>query len=90
MIFANSKLKSKEWYFMIYTFLRFNTSIHLVEAEPNLSYRTLRGHVDYSGELPDALTIILSGPVETDEAYVSTGAKGRARMGTLRGGAART
>ena len=26
-VFAHSKLSLKEWYFMIYVFLRFNTSI---------------------------------------------------------------
>ena len=41
-IFAHSKLKLKEWDFTIYTFLRFNTSIRQIEAELDLSYRTLR------------------------------------------------
>ncbi len=76
-IFAHSKLK--EWYFTIYTFLRFNTSIRQIEAELDLSYRTLRARVERSGELLDAPTITLSGPVEIDEVYVSTGLKGRER-----------
>jgi len=41
-IFAHSKLSLTEWYFMVYVFLRFNTSIRQVEAELNLSYRTVR------------------------------------------------
>ena len=41
-IFAHSKLSLKEWYFTIYVFLRFNTSIRQIEAELDLSYRTVR------------------------------------------------
>jgi len=74
-IFAHSKLK--EWYFTIYTLLRFNTNIRQIETEFDFSYRTLRGHVERSGELLDALSIKLSGPVELDEVYVSAGIKGR-------------
>jgi len=39
-IFAHSKLSLKEWFFTIYVFLRFNTSIRQIEAELDLSYRT--------------------------------------------------
>ncbi len=37
-IFAHSKLKLKKWYFTIYVFLRFNTSIWQIEAELDVSY----------------------------------------------------
>ena len=45
-IFAHSKLKLKEWYFTIYVFLRFNTSIRQIEVELDLSYRTVRRRVE--------------------------------------------
>jgi transposase-like protein len=38
-IFAHSKLSLKEWYFTIYVFLRFNTTIRQIEAEFDLSYK---------------------------------------------------
>ncbi len=49
-IFAHSKLPLKEWHFTIYVFLRFNTSIRQVEAELNLSYRTVERRVERSGK----------------------------------------
>jgi len=78
-IFAHSKLKLKEWYFTIYTFLRFNTSIRQIEAELDLSYRTLRERVEQFARTLDAPSITLTGPVEIDEVYVSAGLKGRER-----------
>ena len=78
-IFAHSKLKLKEWYFTIYVFLRFNTSIRQIEAELDLSYRTVRRRVERFASALDAPSITLSGPVEIDEVYVSAGKKGRER-----------
>ena len=78
-IFAHSKLKLKEWYFTIYTFLRFNTSIRQIEAEIDVSYRTLRERVEQFARTLDAPSLSLSGPVEIDEVYVSAGLKGRER-----------
>ena len=78
-IFAHSKLKLKEWYFTIYTFLRFNTSIRQIEAELDLSYRTLRERVEQFARTLDAPSITLSGLVEIDEVYVPAGLKGRER-----------
>ncbi len=78
-IFAHSKLKLKEWYFTIYTFLQFNSSIRQIEAELNVSYQTLRERVEQFARPLDASSVTLSGPVEIDEVYVSAGLKGRER-----------
>lgn len=78
-IFAHSKLTLKEWYFTIYVFLRFNTSIRQIKAELNLSYRTIRQRVERFARALDAPSLTLSGPVEIDEVYVSAGLKGRER-----------
>ena len=75
-IFAHSKLTLREWYFTIYVFLRFNTSIRQIEAELDLSYRTVRQRVECFARALDAPSITLSGPVEIDELYVSAGLKG--------------
>jgi len=78
-IFAHSKMKLKEWYFTIYVFLRFNASLRQIEAELDLSYRTVRRRVERFARALDAPVIRLSGPVEIDEVYVSAGLKGRER-----------
>ena len=78
-VFAHSKLSLKEWYLTIYVFSRFNTSIRQIEAELNISYRTLRRRVERYARALDAPSITLSGPAEIDEVYVSTGLKGRER-----------
>ena len=95
-IFAHSKLKLKEWYFTIYTFLRFNTSIRQIEAELDLSYRTLRERVEQFARTLDAPSISLSGPVEIDEctspldSRAASAPKSRARVACPREDAART
>jgi len=78
-IFAHSNLTLKEWYFTIYVFLRFNTSLRQIETELDLSYKTVRWRVERFGEALDAPAIRLSRPVEIDEVYVSAGQKGRER-----------
>ena len=60
-------------------FLRFNTSIRQIEAELDLSYRTVRRRVERFARALNARSITLSGPVEIDEVYVSAGLKGRER-----------
>jgi len=80
-IFAHSKLSLTEWYFTIYVFLRFNTSIRQIEAELDVSYRTLRERVERFARALDAPSMQLSGPVEIDELYVSAGVKARERDG---------
>lgn len=78
-IFAHLKRSLKEWYFTIYEFWHFNTSIRQIEAELNCSYRTVRRRVERFARALDAPSITLSGPVEIDELYVSAGLKGRDR-----------
>jgi hypothetical protein len=58
---------------------RFNASLHQIEAELDLSYRTVRQCVERSCEALNAPAIRLSGPVKIDEMYVSAGLKGRER-----------
>ena len=60
-------------------FLRFNTNIRQIEAEIDLSYRTVRRRVERFARVLDTPAIRLSGPVEIDEVYVSAGLKGRER-----------
>jgi len=78
-IFAHSKLKLKEWYFTIHTFLQFNTSVRQNEAELDLSYSTLRERVEQFARTLDAALLSLPGPVEIDGVYVSAGLKGGER-----------
>ena len=63
-IFAHAKIALTEWFFAIYSFLRFNTSIRQLEAELDISYRTLRQRIERAGEALDAPSLSLSGPVE--------------------------
>lgn len=63
----------------MYSFLRFNTSIRQIEAELDVSYRTLRRRVEQFTRTLDAPSIDLVGPVEIDEVYISAGLKGRER-----------
>ncbi len=65
--------------FTFYSFLRFNTSILQLDAEIDVSYRSLRRRVEQFARTLDAPSINLVGPVEIDEFYVSAEKKGRER-----------
>ena len=78
-IFAHAKIALTEWFFAIYGFLRFNMSIRQLEAELDVSYRTLRQRIERFARALDAPSLSLSGPVEIDEVYVTAGKKGRER-----------
>jgi transposase-like protein len=78
-IFAHAKIGLETLLFVIYAFLRFNTSVRQLEAELDVSYRTLRRRVEQFARTLDAPSIQLVGPVEIDEVYVSAGLKGRER-----------
>ena len=78
-IFAYAKIGLETLFFVIYAFLRFNTSIRQLEAELDVSYRTLRRRVEQFARTLDAPSIQLVGPVEIDEVYVTAGLKGRER-----------
>ena len=83
-IFAHAKIALTEWFFAIYGFLRFNTSIRQLEAELDVSYRTLRQRIERFARALDAPSLSFSGPVEIDEVYVTAGKKGRERDGPSR------
>ncbi len=78
-IFAHAKIGLDKLLFAFYSFLRFNTSIHQLEAELTVSYRSLRRRVEQFARTLDAPAIDLVGPVEIDEVYVTAGLKGRER-----------
>ncbi|WP_254531974.1 IS1595 family transposase [Natrinema gelatinilyticum] len=78
-IFAHAKIGLDNLLFAFYSFLRFNTSIRQLEAELDVSYRTLHRRVEQFARTLDAPSLTLTGPVEIDEFYVSAGLKGRER-----------
>ena len=78
-IFAHAKIGLDKLLFAFYSFLRFNTSIHQLDAELTVSYRSLRRRVEQFARTLDAPAINLVGPVEIDEVYVTAGLKGRER-----------
>jgi len=65
--------------FAFYSFLRFNTGIRQLDAEIDVSYRSLRRRVKQFVRTLNASAISFVGPVEIDEFYVSAGKKGRER-----------
>jgi transposase-like protein len=78
-IFAHAKIGLDKLLFAFYTLLRFNTSIRQLDAELDVSYRSLRRRVEQFARTLNAPAINLVGPVEIDEFYVSAGLKGRER-----------
>ncbi|MDL0137498.1 IS1595 family transposase [Halobacterium salinarum] len=78
-IFAHAKIGLDKLLFAYYSFLRFNTSIRQLDAEIDVSYRSIRRRVEQFARTLDAPAISLVGPVEIDEFYVSAGKKGRER-----------
>ena len=77
-IFAHAKIVDK-LLFAFYSFLRFKTSIRQLDAEIDVSYRSLRRRVEQFARMLDAPSPDLVGPVEIDEFYVSAGLEGRER-----------
>ncbi|WP_251328517.1 IS1595 family transposase [Haloplanus pelagicus] len=77
--FAHAKIGLDKLLFAFYTLLRFNTSIRQLDAELDVSYRSLRRRVEQFARTLDAPAINLVGPVEIDEVYVTAGLKGRER-----------
>ncbi|SIS20350.1 Transposase zinc-ribbon domain-containing protein [Natronorubrum thiooxidans] len=78
-IFAHAKIGLDKLLFAFYSLLRFNTSIRQLDAEFDVSYRSLHRRVERFARTLDAPRIDLVGPVEIDEFYVSAGKKGRER-----------
>ena len=78
-IFAHAKIGLDNLLFAVYSLLRFNTSIRQIEAELDVSYKTLTQRVEQFARTLDAPSIDIVGPVEIDEVYVTAGLKGRER-----------
>ena len=78
-IFAHSKIALRKWLFSIYAFLRFNTSLRQLQAEIDVTYKTIHRRIERFAKALDAPSLDLVGPVEFDEVYVTAGMKGRER-----------
>jgi transposase-like protein len=78
-IFAYSKIALRKWLFSIYAFLRFNTSLHQLRIEIDVTYEAVHRRVERFTKALDAPSLDLQGPVEIDEVYVTAGKKGRER-----------
>jgi transposase-like protein len=78
-IFAHAKIGLKTLLFAFYSLLRFNTSIRQLDAETDVSYRSLLHRVEQFARTLDAPVPNLTGPVEIDEVYISAGLKGGER-----------
>jgi len=78
-VFGQSVVKLKEWFFAVYTYIRFNTSLRQLGVELNVSYKTVYRRVQRFLRSLDAPHLSLKGPVEIDELYVNAGLKGRER-----------
>ena len=61
-IFAHAKIGLDKLLFAFYSFLRFNTSIRQLDAEIDVSYRSLRRRVEQFARTLDAPAISLVGP----------------------------
>ena len=78
-IFAHAKIGLGTLLFTFYSLLRFNTSIRQLDAETDVSYRSLLHRVEQFARTLDAPVLNLTGPIEIDEVYISAGLKGRER-----------
>jgi len=83
-IFAHAKIGPNKLLFVFYSSLRFNTSIRQLDAEIDVSYRSLHRCGEQFARTLDAPATDFVGPVEIDEFYVSTGKKGCERDSRLR------
>ena len=59
--------------FAFYAYLRFDTSVHQLDAEPDVSYRSLRRRVEQFARALDTPAIDLVGPVEIDDVSLTAG-----------------
>ena len=66
----HAKIGLDKLLFAFYSFLRFNTSIRQLDAEIDVSYRSLRRRVEQFARTLDAPAINFVGPVEIDELSV--------------------
>lgn len=78
-VFEHSSVALRKWFFAVYTYIRFNTSLRQLDAELDVSYKTVYRRVQRFLRALDAPRPSLEGPVEIDELYVNAGLKGRER-----------
>ena len=78
-VFEHSRVRLKRWFFAVYTYIRFNTSVRQLDVELDVSYKTIYRRIQGFLRSLDAPSRSLEGPVEIDELYVSAGKKGRER-----------
>ena len=65
--------------FAFYALLRSNTSVRQLDAEIEVSYRSLRRRVEQFARTLDVPAVNLVGQVEVDEVYLNPGLKGQDR-----------
>jgi transposase len=78
-VFEHSSVALRKWFLAVYTYIRFNTSLRQLDVEIDVSFKTVYRRVQRFLRALDAPRVILEGPVEIDELYVSAGKKGRER-----------
>ena len=78
-VFEHSPVELRKWFLAVYTYIRLNTSLRQLDAEIDVSYKTIYRRVQRFLRALDAPRIHLKGPVEIDEFYVKAGLKGRER-----------
>ena len=83
-IFAHSKISLRRWLFSICAFRRFNTSLHQLRVEIEVTHKTMHQRIERFARALDAPSPDLVGPVEIDDVYISAGTKGRERDGRAR------
>ena len=89
-VFEHPAVALRKWFLMVYTYIRFNTSLRQIDVGIDVSYKTIYRRIQRLQEALDAPRPHLEGPVEIDELYVNAGSKaasttaGRARVAAPR------
>jgi transposase-like protein len=78
-VFEHSAVALRKWFLAVYTYIRLNTSIRQLDAEIDVSYKTVYRRVQRFMRALDAPQLSVNGPIEIDEVYVNAGLKGRER-----------
>ncbi len=84
-VFEHLEVALRKWFFALYAYIRFNTSLRQLDVEIDVSYKTSYRRVQRILRALDALRLQLEGPVEIDELYVKAGFKGCERDQPSRG-----
>nr|CAB37934.1 hypothetical protein [Halobacterium salinarum] len=84
-VFEHSAVALRKWFLAVYTYIRLNTSIRQLDAEIDVSYKTVYRSRRFLRRV-DAPRPHLEGPVEIDEFYVESGPQGRERDQPSRAG----